>query len=106
MLAHCFSIDPGGFILASVLKELPPIKAHSEESRFDVTQTGGVTQLLRDVLEKCMQLYRLKYGDLDARLAAARLVRLYETTGDSEKAPIYADLVIQTGADSQVSDEE
>jgi len=49
-----------------VLKELPPVKAYSEKSNFDVDQTFGIPQLLRDVLTARLRHYCRTYGSLDA----------------------------------------
>lgn len=66
VLADCFSIAPRGYIVVPVLKELPPVKAYSQDSDLDVTETEGMTQLLREVLEDRIGLYIWKYGSLDA----------------------------------------
>jgi len=66
LLAHCFSISPRGIVVVPVLKELPPIKAYSEEYGLDVDQTAGFPQLLREVLLQRIRLYVKIYGSLDA----------------------------------------
>ena len=65
LLAHCFAIKPIGYVVVPILKELPPIKAYSTESDLDVSATGGVTQLLRDVLADRLKRYVDIYGDLE-----------------------------------------
>ena len=76
LLARCFALAPRGFILVPVLKELPPVKAYSEKSNFDVDQTFGIPQLLRDVLTARMRNYRDTYGSLDASQPATGTVLL------------------------------
>ncbi|MCK4223839.1 MAG: C10 family peptidase [candidate division Zixibacteria bacterium] len=66
LLARCFSISPQGFVVVPILKELPPIKAYSEEYGLDVNQRVGFPQLLREVLLHRIRLYAKTYGSLDA----------------------------------------
>jgi hypothetical protein len=66
VLARCFSISPGGFVVVPVIKELPPIKAYSERCRLDTNEEGGFAQLLREVLLDRMRLFTRVYGSPDA----------------------------------------
>jgi len=66
VLARCFSIAPQGYVLVPVLKELPPVKACSEECSLDVSQTDGMPQLLREVLRHRLRLFVKTYGSLEA----------------------------------------
>lgn len=66
VLARCFSISPRGYVVVPILKELPPIKAYSEEYGLNVNQRVGFPQLLREVLLNRVRLYAEKYGSLDA----------------------------------------
>ena len=66
VLAHCFSIAPRGYVVVPVLKELPPVKAYSEEYGLDADQSEGMAALIRDVLEHRINLFKKKYGSLDA----------------------------------------
>jgi len=66
LLARVYSIDPAGYVVVPVLKELPPIKASSERHDLDVNDTGGMAQLLRDVLISRVRTYAAAYGSLDA----------------------------------------
>ena len=36
LLARVYSIEPRGYIVVPVLKELPPVKAYSDESNLDI----------------------------------------------------------------------
>jgi len=66
VLAHCFSIAPRGFVVVPILKELPPIKAYSEECGLDVDQREGLPQLVREVLLHRIRQYARIYSSLDA----------------------------------------
>jgi len=66
VLARCFSVSPSGYIVVPVLKELPPVKACSEECQLDVDKNHGFSQLLREVLLHHVRLYVKAYGSLDA----------------------------------------
>jgi len=66
VLAQCFSISPHGYVVVPILKELPPIKAYSEEYGLDVDEKVGFPQLLREVLLHSIRLYAKIYGSLDS----------------------------------------
>jgi PKD repeat protein len=66
VLAHCFSIAPRGYVVVPVLKELPPVKANSEECSLDVNKEYGFPQLLREVLLDRIRVFARIYGSLDA----------------------------------------
>ncbi len=66
VLARCFSIAPSGYVVVPVLKELPPVKAYSEECSLDVNQVDGMAQLLKDVLLHRVRLFVKMYGALEA----------------------------------------
>jgi hypothetical protein len=66
VVARRFAIAPRGYVVVPVLKELPPIKAYSERSDLNVSETDGVSQLLREVLADRIRLYVWKYGSLEA----------------------------------------
>ncbi|MBN1210974.1 MAG: C10 family peptidase [candidate division Zixibacteria bacterium] len=64
LLAHCYLINPRGYVIVPTLKELPPVKLYSDEADFDVNTTGGINQLIKDVLKKKYELYLNKFGSL------------------------------------------
>jgi PKD repeat protein len=66
VLARCFSIAPNGYVVVPVLKELPPVKANSEECNLDVNKEYGFPQLLREVLLDRVRAFVKTYGSLDA----------------------------------------
>ena len=65
VLGRCFAIAPTGYVVVPVLKELPSVKAYSTESNLNVSDTGGFTQLLKDVISDRMRLYKKIYGSID-----------------------------------------
>jgi len=66
VLARVYHIEPQGYIVVPVLKELPPIKAYSDQSYLDVNAEDGFADLLREVLSERLRLYAEYYGSLDA----------------------------------------
>ncbi|MCX6832626.1 MAG: C10 family peptidase [candidate division Zixibacteria bacterium] len=66
VLARVYSVEPRGFVLVPVMKELAPVKVYSLTSGLDVNQTQGFTQLLRENLSYQMQLFIQNYGGIDA----------------------------------------
>lgn len=66
LLARSYSIAPSGHIVVPTLKELPPIKAYSEEYDIDVNEIDGFARLLREILQHRAQLFIDEYGSLEA----------------------------------------
>ncbi len=66
LLARVYHISPAGYVVVPILKELPPVKAYSEESSFDPADDGGFVALIREVLEHRMGLFIERYGSLEA----------------------------------------
>jgi len=64
--AYCFAVEPKGFIMIPVLKELSPIKAYSDENNLNLDDTGGMAVMLKDVMQHRIGLYIETYGSLDA----------------------------------------
>ncbi|UCD17225.1 MAG: C10 family peptidase [Candidatus Zixiibacteriota bacterium] len=65
LLGRCFNIVPEGFVVVPILKDLPPIKASSEESHLDFN-LPGIPKLLSDVLSNRTRLFVRIYGSLKA----------------------------------------
>ncbi|MFH1686662.1 MAG: C10 family peptidase [bacterium] len=65
LLAWCFQVDPVGYIMVPLLKELPAIKMYSSACHIDVSDSGGPAQLLREVLSARHETYRTLHGSLD-----------------------------------------
>ncbi len=66
VLARVYSVDPIGYVVVPVMKELAPIKVYSLESGFDVNATQGFPQLLRENLIHQMRLFIEYYRSIDA----------------------------------------
>jgi hypothetical protein len=62
LLAVCYNISPSGFVIVPTLKELPPIKAYSEEAVLDERQSQGFIRLLRDELRSRNESLRAECG--------------------------------------------
>jgi hypothetical protein len=66
VLARVYSVAPRGYIVVPVMKELAPVKVYSSNSQFDVNQTQGFPQMLRENLIFQMRLFIQNYGSIDA----------------------------------------
>ncbi len=69
-VALAFSIAPRGYVVVPVLKDLPPIKAYSDDSELDLDADVGFPQLLRKLLGDRIERFIAEYGSLDARQPA------------------------------------
>jgi hypothetical protein len=67
LLAIAYRIDPDGFVVVPVLKEMPPIKAFSENGRFVKDDQFGSGALIRDVLVNRTKRFAELNGDLNAK---------------------------------------
>ncbi|MCK4856665.1 MAG: C10 family peptidase, partial [candidate division Zixibacteria bacterium] len=76
LLARCYLIFPSGFVVVPALRELPPVKAYSEELSLDVADTLGLARLIKDVLLHRTRLFVDFYGDMDASQPVAGEVLL------------------------------
>ncbi len=56
LLAVCYDISPSGFVIVPALKDLPPIKAYSEEAVLDEKQSQGFIRLLKDELRSRIEI--------------------------------------------------
>jgi|GEM_PF-1408445 len=65
-LARVYSVAPSGYVVVPVMKELAPVKVYSSNSQFDVNQTQGFPQMLRENLIYQMRLFIQNYGSIDA----------------------------------------
>lgn len=68
LLGRCFAISPQGYVLVPVMRELPPIKASSQENDF-IPGSPGVEDLFRDALHNKAGILITAYGSLDFRPA-------------------------------------
>jgi len=65
LLAHVYAIEPSGYVIVPVLKELPPVKAYSTVSSFNPKDADGFAAMIREVLEHHARLFVNTYGSLD-----------------------------------------
>ncbi len=66
VIAHYFEVSPNGYVVVPVLKELPPVKAYSEDYQLDLGVNVGFPQLLRQDLARKIHKWLEIYGSLDA----------------------------------------
>ncbi len=67
LVGQYFAISSGGYILVPSLRELPPIKAYSEESILeDLYAQDGFAAMLREVLKARMDAFVDQFGSLEA----------------------------------------
>ena len=88
LLAKVYYTEPSGYVIVPVLKDLPPIKAYSQNSDFDVDASDGFAKMVRDVLRERVRLYVDTYGSLDA-VPADKSERLFDQV-NRDKWDFYA----------------
>jgi hypothetical protein len=66
VLGYCFTVDPMGYVVVPILKEMAPVKAYSESCSLDVDKTVGFSAFLKGALRHVIELYMEKYNSLDA----------------------------------------
>ncbi len=65
-VATCYTISPDGYVVVPALKQLPPVKAYAEIGRLHFDDTGGMPDLLREVLVNRTRMFVDRYGSMDA----------------------------------------
>lgn len=66
LLGRYYLISSGGYILVPALRELPPIKAYSDESDIgDIYAEDGLAAMLREVLKARMDVFAETFGSLE-----------------------------------------
>jgi len=70
LLARYYAVNPSGFVLVPVLKEMVPVKAYSEISILDEKQEGGFLKLITEMLSERARIYVRLYGSLEAEQPA------------------------------------
>ena len=66
MLGTFYTISPMGHVVVPVLKEMPPVKAYSDDCTLDITEAGGPALLIREKLGNRANQFVERYGSLDA----------------------------------------
>ena len=61
-----YSVEPQGYVVVPVLKELPPVKASSEDYNLDITEENGPAALFREILLDGVRVFAELYGSIDA----------------------------------------
>ena len=69
VLAKVYSIEPRGYVVIPVLKELAPVKSYSEDCNINVNDTQGLIQLIREVLRDRVREYVMMFGSMEAEPA-------------------------------------
>jgi len=65
VLARVYNIAPQGYIIVPVLKDLPPVKAYSVNGFFDINDTAGFPQMMREVLQNRIRNFVGLYGRME-----------------------------------------
>ncbi|MCP4546665.1 MAG: hypothetical protein GY835_09410, partial [bacterium] len=65
LLGYWTPIEPRGFIIVSLLKELPAIKAWSTESNFDPTSSEGLCDIIMDRMSNTLMMLEESKGSLN-----------------------------------------
>lgn len=66
LVGYGFDIQPSGWIIVPLLKELSPVKAYSEIGHLDLEEELGCVAVVRDVLANRIMVYIEAYGSIDA----------------------------------------
>lgn len=62
LVGRYFDVQPRGYVLVPVLKELSPVKVYSDESDLGPSQEGGMVQMIAELLYQRMEAFRAVYG--------------------------------------------
>lgn len=66
-VGRCYKIAPDGFVIVPALKEMPPVKAYSDEGYLDIENSNGMSELIKDVLFEKLDMFRVKYGSMGVK---------------------------------------
>ncbi|MEZ4652079.1 MAG: C10 family peptidase [Candidatus Eisenbacteria bacterium] len=70
MLAGVYAIQPAGFVVVPALRELPPVKAHSDVGSLTPEFADGLLEVLRLELANRVAAYRARFGSLEVEPGA------------------------------------
>lgn len=65
LIGYYCQVDPGGFIVLSLRKELAPVKASSDMGVFDPAEEGGIVQLLKDKMAALIDVIESEAGSIE-----------------------------------------
>ena len=65
LLGYFYPVNPEGYILISLRKELAPVKAYSASCNLDPLSDDGMTDLLKVCLERILDTIEQKLGAID-----------------------------------------
>ena len=65
LLGYFYPVDPTGYILISLRKELAPVKAYSASCNLDPFNDEGMTDLLKVCMERILDTIEQRFGQID-----------------------------------------
>lgn len=65
LLGYLYPVNPSGYVLVSLRKELAPVKAYSTKGSLDPISDEGMSDLLKVSLERILDTIEQKLGPLD-----------------------------------------
>jgi hypothetical protein len=66
LVGRCYNINPSGYVITPILREMTPIKLYSTKGRFDISLDQGMPALIKEVLDHHSLLYIDNYGSMEA----------------------------------------
>jgi hypothetical protein len=66
MVGYLYHIDPVGYIVVPLLKELAPVKVTSEEYDLNIDDEDGMAALTREMLLDGVRAFEAQFGNIDA----------------------------------------
>lgn len=79
LVGRVFYIEPSGFIVVPVLKEMNPIMAYSTKSTLDLERSDGLAKLIKDELRFKTDVFKVQFGGLDIKQSESGRVIFPET---------------------------
>ena len=79
LLAYFCPVEPQGFILVSLLRELPPVKAYSTSSDLDPNSDEGPSDLFKKTIKNTIDQVEARVGSIETA-DSNELVRLLGTS--------------------------
>lgn len=77
-IGYHVKIEPSGYVVVPILKELPPVFNFSDESELDLSHTDGASALIREMLHEHAVQFINRFGSLSTPQPTDD-GRLYET---------------------------